>query len=114
MSTADRAASLRNHRRKEKRKGRGLRRMSADDLSGSEEDHLARVSDLKSFFENLNKTDTTGKSDFIGGMCSPVDTRGSLLLSMHVAMVLPLYHCSCDQVSRGRSGTVGTQAVECV
>jgi hypothetical protein len=58
MSTVDRA-SLRNHRRKGSRKGRGLRRMSVDDLSSSEEDHLARVSDLKSFFENLNKSDAT-------------------------------------------------------
>ena len=63
MSTVDRA-SLRNHRRKGSRKGRGLRRMSVDDLSSSEEDHLARVSDLKSFFENLNKSDATGKERF--------------------------------------------------
>ena len=39
--------------------------MSVEDLypdehattSSSEEDHLARVGDLKTFFENLNKTD---------------------------------------------------------
>lgn len=52
--------------------GRSRRHMSVeglylDDYAGmtSEEDHLARVSDLKSFFENLNKTDTPGKADIL-------------------------------------------------
>ena len=68
VGTADRA-QLRNHRRRKNQKKRGRRHMSVEDLypdghtntSSSEEDHLARVSELKSFFENLDKAAASGK-----------------------------------------------------
>jgi hypothetical protein len=61
VGTADRV-QYRRSRRRRNRKKHGRRHMSVEDLylnelataSSSEDDHLARVSDLKSFFENLN------------------------------------------------------------
>lgn len=66
ISTADRA-HLRNRQRRKNQKKRGRRHMSVEDMypdehattSSSEEDHLARVSELKSFFENLDKAAAT-------------------------------------------------------
>ena len=64
LATTDRV-HLRNRRRRKNRKKHGRRHMSVEDLcpdehattSSSEEDHLARVSELRSFFENLNSSD---------------------------------------------------------
>ena len=68
IGTADRVR-LRSRRRRKNRKKHGKRHMSVEDLypdehattSSSEEDHLARVSDLRSFFENLNSSDIAGQ-----------------------------------------------------
>ena len=66
-ATVDRAGH-RNRRKRRSQKGRGRRHMSVEDVypydhattSSSEEDHLARVSELLHFFENLNKVDSAG------------------------------------------------------
>ena len=65
VGTADRVHMRRSHRRRNRKK-QARRHMSVEDLypdelataSSSEDDHLARVRDLKSFFENLNASET--------------------------------------------------------
>ena len=54
---------LRNHRRRENftplKRNRLYRSAEGLNVDSSSEDHLARVRDLKKFFENLSKTDTS-------------------------------------------------------
>ena len=95
VGTADRA-QLRNRRQRKNQKKRGRRHMSVEDVypnehantSSSEEDHLARVSELKSFFENLDKAAANGRfcvfhhtcsssSSLCREMCNKVFSAGS-------------------------------------
>ena len=85
VGTADRV-QYRRSRRRRNRKKHGRRHMSVEDLylnelataSSSEDDHLARVSDLKSFFENLNTPSSeTGETVIVSSLSyktSPVSS----------------------------------------